>query len=335
MEGGIVTARGIGASPAAVSHAARLPDLLARDLGDEIIALLTGKDTLEIGRDPHSDCVWIYRCGQPRQRTRHRLSSPRATEFLNRVADAKGQVLTQRRPRLEASLPERIFGGARLTGHIPPIGRAPGLVIRTLPRKAPDLESYVRDGVMTEAERKVLEQSVRDRQNIFVVGGTGTGKTTLAMALLRRASQIYPQDRIVTIEDTPELKIDAWCHCQLYTSEHRSLTDLIELALRLSPDRLVVGESRGRGLLRLFDAMLTGHPGSISTFHADSAQKALRRMMIYCGRASDTGAHQETIAEAVDLIVVLAGGGDARRVHEIAAVDGLTSGGAFRLRALT
>lgn len=335
MEGEISNSRGVAVSHVAVSQAARLPDRLARDLGDEVIALLTRKGTLEIGRDPHSDRVWIHRRGRPRQRTGHRLSSSRATEFLNRVADAKGQVLTRRQPRLEASLPERIFGGARLTGHIPPIARAPGLVIRTLPRKAPNLESYVRDGIMTEAEREVLQQSVRERQNIFVVGGTGTGKTTLAMALLRLASQVYPEDRIVTIEDTPELKVDAWCHCQLYTSEHRGLADLIELALRLSPDRLVVGESRGRGILRLFDAMLSGHPGGISTFHSESAQKALRRMMIYCRRASDTGAHQETIAEAVDLIVVLAGRGDARRVHEIAAVDGLSSGGSFRLRSLT
>jgi type IV secretion system protein VirB11 len=330
MEERIVHATGV-----AMSYAEELPGLLARDLGDEVVGLLTGEGTLEIGRDPHSDRVWIHRSGRPRQRTRHTLSSSRATEFLNRVADAKGQVLTRRRPRLEASLPERIFGGARLTGHIPPIVRAPGLVIRTLPRRAPSLESYVCDGIMSEAERTVLQQSVRERQNIFVVGGTGTGKTTLAMALLRLASQLYPEDRIVTIEDTPELKVDAWCHCQLYTSEHRGLADLIEVALRLSPDRLVVGESRGRGILRLFDAMLTGHPGGISTFHADSARKALRRMMIYCRRASDTGAHQETIAEAVDLIVVLAGRGDARRVHEIAAVDGLTSEGLFRLRALT
>lgn len=330
MEGRIASARGV-----AVSHAARLPDLLARDLGDEIIALLTEKDTLEIGRDPHSDRVWIHRRGQPRQRTPHRLSSSRVTEFLNRVADAKGQVMTRRRPRLEASLPVRIFGGSRLTGHIPPIVRSPGLIIRTLPRKAPNLESYVRDGIMTEAERQVLQQSVRERQNIFVVGGTGTGKTTLTMALLRLASQIYPEDRIVTIEDTAELKVNAWSHCQLYTSEHRGMADLIELALRLSPDRLVVGESRGRGILRLFDAMLTGHPGGISTFHAESARKALRRMMIYCRRSSDTGAHRETIAEAVDLIVLLAGCGDTRRVQEITAVDGLTGEGSFRLRFLT
>lgn len=320
---------------AAVLHTTRLSDRLAHDLGDEIVGLLTGEGTLEVGRDPHSDNVWIHRHGRPRQRTGYRLSAAQATEFLNRVADANGRVLTRRRPRLEASLPERIFGRARLTGHIPPLVAAPGLVIRTLPRMAPSLESYVRDGIMTEAGRKVLEHAVRTRKNTFVVGGTGTGKTTLAMALLRLASQMYPEDRIVTIEDTPELQLEAWCHYQLFTSEEHSLRDLIEVALRLSPDRLVVGESRGQGVLRLFDSMLTGHPGGISTFHAESARKALRRMMIYCRRASDTGTHRETIAEAVDLIVVLVGRGDARRVSEIAAVDGLTDDNAFSLRACT
>lgn len=319
------------------------PWMLSRDLGPGVMGYVGAPGVTEIGSNPKQDCVWVERRSSGKELTQTPLSDAHLTEFLNRVADRSGEVLTPSSPVIEAALPQKLFGGARLSGRVPPLVPAPAFNIRILPERAYPLEAFVHDEegyddvdpVLSRHQYDRLVQSIKTYDNIFVVGGTGSGKTTLAMSILRKVSDLFPDERIVTLEDTPELRVASWCHEPFYKKGGRSYLDLIQTALRASPGRLVMGECRGPAILELFDTTLSGHPGAVVTFHAQSARKALRRMMIYCRRASDTDSHHLTIADAVDLILVLKkrGRGD-RPAAEMTRVTGYSKSDGYDLQPL-
>ena len=162
--------------------------------------------------------------------------------------------------------------------------------------------------------------AVRERQNILVAGGTSSGKTTLANALL--AEVAGSGDRVLVLEDTVELQCPALDHVALHTKPGVvSMADLVRSTLRLRPDRVVVGEVRGGEALDLVKAWGTGHPGGIATIHAGSAQGALLRLEQLILEVALT-APRALIAEAVNLVVFLSGRGRTRYVQQIARVTG-------------
>ena len=146
------------------------------------------------------------------------------------------------------------------------------------------------------------------------------------MAILLEVSRLCPDHRIVTIEDTPELQIHSWCWNPLYVHPTSEIhyAELLRMALRMSPDRIVVGESRGKSIVQLFDALLSGHPGGISTFHADNVRQAFLRMLNYARRDSDTDSHRYTMGDAIDLMIVLKKVGSMRRITEMVRVGGFS-----------
>jgi type IV secretion system protein VirB11 len=186
--------------------------------------------------------------------------------------------------------------------------------------------------MLPEAAR-ILAQAVVDRRNILVVGGTSSGKTTLANALL--AEMAHLEDRVILIEDTRELQCTAQDVVALRTRPGIvTMADLVRSTLRLRPDRIIVGEVRGHEALDMLKAWNTGHPGGIATVHANSAAASLHRLEQLIQEAVVT-VPRRLIAEAIDTIVFIAGRGLARRVETIARVTGIGPDGNYALLDLT
>ena len=175
--------------------------------------------------------------------------------------------------------------------------------------------------------------AVEERANILVAGGTGSGKTTFANALLQEIAGRFPTDRIVVLEDTVELQCPAADTLALRTSSGLSLADLVKASLRTKPDRIVIGEVRDAAALDLLDAWATGHPGGIATLHATDPLGALHRLDRLAQRAN-VPPQRELVAEAIDLVVVLQGSHGQRRVRELVRVAGLDRNGQFRIQPL-
>jgi type IV secretion system protein VirB11 len=192
---------------------------------------------------------------------------------------------------------------------------------------------------MPHAAALVLSQAVTERRNILVVGGTSSGKTTLANALLGEMAEL--DERVILIEDTRELQSPARDTVALRTraagrdgTGSITMGDLVRSTLRLRPDRIIIGEVRGPEALDMLKAWNTGHPGGIATVHANSAPAALYRIEQLVQEAVVT-VPRSLIAEAIDLIVFIAGRGTARRIETIAHVEGLDGAGEYRLTDLT
>lgn len=312
----------------------RLDDMLARYLGPTIThAIAADDDVTEVYLNPQDQVVHYDTRSRGRVDSGVTLGPHRAMMFLNAVASHLGVTLTSEQPRLEAELFGRTFRGARLQGFIPPVTLGPTFVIRKPPAVVYSLDDYVRAGILSPIQRLILGEAIVDHENILVAGGTNSGKTTLANALLREITEQFPTERLVILEDTVELQCLARDHVALRTGRYVTLAELVRSALRTSPSRIVVGEVRGSEALDLLDAWATGHPGGVATVHASSAQGALLRLDRLARRAN-VPSQLPLIAEAVDLVVVIRGGNTGRRVTDIASIEQLGSEGII-LRHLT
>jgi type IV secretion system protein TrbB len=213
------------------------------------------------------------------------------------------------RPIISAELPPR---GERFEGVLPPVSRAPCFSIRKPAQVLFRLSDYVGAGMMSAGQKTVLEDAIGTHANILIAGGTGSGKTTLANALLAEIAAL--DERVVNLEDTRELVCAAEDVVALRTRAGVvSLSDLVRSTLRLRPDRIIVGEVRGPEALDLLKAWNTGHPGGIATIHANSAKAALSRLEQLCMEVCERPP-TALIEEAIDLVVFIARGGPAGRI---------------------
>lgn len=211
---------------------------------------------------------------------------------------------------------------------LPPVAPAPCFSIRRPAAALPGLGGLVAAGALDREEAEALRAAVRARMNIVVAGGASSGKTTFANALLAEASA---GERILILEDVRELRCAGADCVALRTQEGRvSLADLVRSALRLRPDRIVVGEVRGGEALALLKAWNTGHPGGIATVHANSARAALDRLEQLAGEAA-ARVDRRLVAGAVDLIAFLGRDGSDRRLAGLAAVRGLAPDGRYHV----
>lgn len=301
--------------------------MLQTALGAAIGALLVDDDVVEVMLNPDGR-IWTDRLGVGLADTSHRLSAADGERLIRLVAHQVGLRVDADHPRISAELP----GGERFEGLIAPVVKAPSFAIRKPAVAVFRLDAYVAAGVMTERQADGLREAVWSRKNILVVGGTSSGKTTLVNALLAEIAE--SGDRVVLIEDTRELQCAAPNLVALRAKDGAAtLADLVRSALRLRPDRIPIGEVRGAEALDLIKAWGTGHPGGVGTLHAGSAMGALHRLEQLTQEAVVT-APRALIAETIDLIAVLAGRGGARRLTELAVVDGLATDGAYRLTRL-
>ena len=249
-------------------------------------------------------------------------------QIIERIVSRVGRRIDESSPMVDARLPD----GSRVNAIIPPLALdGPMVSIRRFavdPFKMPDL---VRLGALTPALAEILIAAVKVRLNILVAGGTGAGKTTLLNVL----SNAIPNDeRIVTIEDSAELQLQQEHVVRLETRPANlegagavNARDLVRNALRMRPDRIVIGEVRGAEVLDMLQAMNTGHDGSISTIHANSSRDALSRietMILLSGVSPPVRAIREYVTSALDLVVHLARLSDGtRKVVAVTEVVGM------------
>tara|TARA_E500000305_G_scaffold91789_1_gene79637 strand:- start:101 stop:1105 length:1005 start_codon:yes stop_codon:yes gene_type:complete len=295
--------------------------MLRTAMGPLIAAALADPDVVEVMLNPDGS-LWVDRLSTGRAPTGETLSAADGERIIRLVAAHVGVEVHRGRPLLSAELPET---GERFEGVLPPASPAPAFALRKRAVGVIPLEDYVRDGVLAEGEADFLRCAVRERQNILVAGGTSTGKTTLANALL--AEIAATDDRVLVLEDTVELQCVAKDHVPLRTRPGVvSMTELVRATMRLRPDRVVVGEVRGGEALDLVKVWGTGHPGGIATVHAGSAQGALLRLEQLILEVAMTPP-RALIAEAVNVVVFIAGRGRARKVRTVARVTGFDSNG--------
>lgn len=299
--------------------------MLRTALGPAIAGFLGDPSIVEVMLNPDGR-LWIDRLSGGLEDTGCTLLAADGERIIRLVAHHVGAEVHPGNPRVSAELPET---GERFEGLLPPVVAAPAFAIRKPAVAVFTLDDYVAAGVMTAQQATALRQAVAARANILVAGGTSTGKTTLTNALLAEVAKT--SDRVVLIEDTRELQCAAPNLVALRTKEGViSLSDLVRSSLRLRPDRIPVGEVRGSEALDLLKAWGTGHPGGIGTIHAGTCIGALRRLEQLIQEAVVT-VPRALIAETIDLVAVLSGRGSARRLAELARVEGLDPGGDYRI----
>lgn len=327
------------ASPAAAPGDATTPyhDMMVRLLGPVVVRAFRDDDVTEVYVNPADWVVRLDTRSRGRVDTGHRLDPKRVEMFLNCVAARAGTTLDAEQPRLQAELPSETFRGSRVQGFIPPLAAGPCFTIRKPPSVVYSLDDFIRQGVLTPAHRDVLGEAVVGRENVLVVGGTNSGKSTFCNGLIKEITDRCPTERLVLLEDTVELQCAAPDHLALRTAPGISLAQLVKSTMRASPNRIVVGEVRDEAALDLLDAWATGHPGGCATLHASSAEGALLRLDRLARRAN-VPSQVDLIAEAVDLVVVMTGGNSPtrrRRVIDLVRVAGLASDGRFLLHRCT
>ena len=274
------------------------------------------------------DSIFIEKSGRLRRLENHFESKQELETIITKFVSQAGRVVNESEPIVDTHLDD----GSRVNVVMPPIAlNGPIVTIRRFPKEAMTVKKLIEFGSITPEVAEVLELLVRSRYNIFVSGGTGSGKTTFLNAL----SNFIPRDeRIITIEDSAELQIKNIENLVRLETRNAgpdgtgaiTITALIKSALRMRPDRIVVGEVRGAEALDMLQAMNTGHDGSLSTGHANSSADMLSRLetMVLQGAA---GLPQEAIckqiASAVDVIIHLSRLRDkSRKTVEIVEILG-------------
>ena len=312
--------------------------MLRTAMGPAIAAALANPRVIEIMVNPDG-VLRLDILGQGRVDTGERLDAFQVERIIRLVASHARAEVHGDAPIVSAELPSHDGrAGERFEGVLPPVATDPCFSIRKPATRLYTLDDYVADGIIAPAAADQLRAAVVRRDNILIAGGTSTGKTTLANALLAEMASL--DERVILIEDTRELQCPAPDTVALRTRPGNStgagsvtMADLVRSTLRLRPDRIIVGEVRGPEALDMLKAWNTGHPGGIATVHANSALRALYRIEQLVQEAVVT-VPRELIAGAIDLVVFIAGRGLDRRVTTIARVDGLDARGGYVLTDL-
>ena len=295
----------------------RRRNMLRTAMGPAIALALGEPDVVEVLVNPDGR-LWLDRHGSGRADTGVVLTPHEAERIICLVASHVRAEANGSSPIVSAELPET---GERFEGLLPPVALAASFAIRKPAKTTFRLADYVKAQIASPVMAKILTAAVAEGRNILVAGGTGSGKTTLANALLAEVAGL--DQRVVIIEDTRELRCDAKDAVALRTKPGvATLADLVRSTLRLRPDRIVVGEVRGGEALDMLKAWNTGHPGGIATVHANSARAALYRIEQLIQEAVTT-VPRRLIAEAIDLVVFIKGRGPGRRIETAVEVKGL------------
>ncbi|MCZ2135879.1 MAG: P-type conjugative transfer ATPase TrbB [Burkholderiales bacterium] len=332
----------------------RIAEKLRRELGREICAHLEAPNVIEIMLNPDGR-LWVERLGEGMeifgQMTPHQAESITTT-----VASVYRTTITRENPILECELP---FDGSRFEALIAPVVLGPTFAIRKKASQVFTLGDYAARGMFRPGSHRSTPTAAKDawtaqanpellvkaaiaaKANILVVGGTGSGKTTFANALLQAIAEHHPHDRVVGIEDTPELQYPVENYVSLRTSQTVDMPRLLRATMRLRPDRIVIGEVRGGEAFSLLKAWNSGHPGGFGTIHADSAEEGLEKLTQYVYEAPEARPLPSeivgrTIAAAVGLVVFIEkiGAAPGRAVTQICRVRGYQPGRGYELAPL-
>jgi len=302
--------------------AERAREKLLRDVGDSFMVAFNDPLTVEIMLNADGR-LWQERLGEP-MRCIGNMRPSQSEAVIKTTAGYYGKEITRANPVLESEFP---LDGSRFAAQLPPIVSGPTFALRKKAVAIFTLDDYVRTDVMSPGHRSVLVDAIRRHRNILVIGGTGSGKTTLINAIIHEMVRIDSDERVFIIEDTGEIQCAAQNFVQYRTSFDVGMTQLLRTSLRMRPDRILVGEVRGPEALDLLMAWNTGHEGGGATLHANDARAGLSRMAMLISMHRDAPRPIEPlIAEAVHLLVHITRTPSGRRVQEIVAVEGYEDG---------
>ena len=273
--------------------------------------------------------IWIDRLQHGMTKTGAVFDRDQAMLLIGSIARYNDRSVNEMQPLLKAAMP----GGQRFQAAVEPVVSAPIFSIRCNRACSFRLDDYIPQR-MTSEMGKYLKDALAAKKNILVSGGTGSGKTTLTTALLMELFDVAPDDRIVVMEDTREIALASANVVYLKSSDEVTMCDLLAAVLRLRPDRIIVGEIRGKEALDLLKAWNTGHPGGVCTLHANSAISALSRFESLILEAQNLSIPfiRSLISDAVDIIVQIQR--DKKLgpiVSQIISVNGMTLDGQYRL----
>jgi P-type conjugative transfer ATPase TrbB len=305
------------------THKTRLLEKLRRDLGVQVLDALNDPRTIEIMLN--ADGTLWQECLGKKMLTIGKMQPSRAEAVMRTIATCLDTTITRKNPILEGELP---LDGSRFAGQIPPIVHAPTFAIRKKASAIFSLDRYVDEKIITAKQRKIIVGAVKDHRNILVIGGTGSGKTTLTNAIIHQMVEENEGERIFIIEDTGEIQCSAKNFVQYHTTLEVTMTHLLKTTLRMRPDRILVGEVRGPEALDLLMAWNTGHEGGVATLHANNAKAGLDRLaMLISMHPESPFPIEPLIGEAVQLIIHIKKTTEgSRKVQEILEVSGYSSG---------
>lgn len=298
----------------------RLIRKLQDALGDRLCIALDDPTVVEIMLNPDGR-LFIERLGHGIAPAGE-MSKGAAEIVIGSVAHVLNSEVDDTRPIVSGEIP---IGGHRFEGLLPPVVSAPSFSIRRRASRLIPLDDYVTGKMMTSHQASVIRNAIKSRLNIVVSGGTGSGKTTLANAVIAEIVETAPDDRLVILEDTAEIQFVAENAVALHTSDSVDMARLLKSTMRLRPDRIIVGEVRDGAALTLLKAWNTGHPGGVTTIHSNSATSALQRLEQLTAEVSQQPM-QSVIGDAVDLIVSIERTGKGRRVTDILHVETFSAG---------
>jgi pilus assembly protein CpaF len=319
-------------------------DQLVGEMADEALGLgplehLLGDPTVSEIMVIDADTIYVERSGKITKSLTHFTDDERVRAVIERIVTPLGRRIDESSPLVDARLPD----GSRVNAIIKPLAlKGSCITIRKFPKSPLDIQRLYELSALSPAMGLFLTRSVVAKKNIVISGGTGSGKTTLLNVL---SAFIPPGERIVTIEDSAELRLEQPHVVSLETRPANmegkgqyTIRDLVKNALRMRPDRIVVGECRGGEALDMLQAMNTGHDGSLTTTHANSPAEALARLETLClmaGVELPARAIREQIASSVQLIVQQTRLSDGtRKVVAICEICGLDQRGDFELRKI-
>ena len=296
---------------------------LRQAMGPVIAGALADRLVVEVMVNPDGK-IWVDRIGEGRSWTGELLAPADADRILRLLADHAGEVVTRDSPRISATLP---VTGERFQGAFMPVVASPAFAIRKRPEVVFTLAEYVEKTIMTQGQAEVIREATVAHQNILIVGGTGSGKTTLANAIL--AEPAFARDRVILIEDTAELQCSAQDKIQMLTKRTDppvTMTDLVRDTLRLRPDRIIIGEVRDGSALDLLKAWNTGHPGGLATIHANSALEGLTRLEDLIGEVTQRIPYR-AIAQAINILIYIERTLVGRQIRTVSRLVGRTDAG--------
>ncbi len=282
----------------------RTQNKLKQDLGALVLSALSDDGIYEVLLNPDG-VLWVD--GYQGKREYGVMSASAAKNLINTVASVSDETVTARSPSFAGELWVDIneeFKLFRFQAFIPPVVAYPAFAIRKRAGQVIPLEDYVKDEIITPEQERIIKESVEQRKSILVIGGTQSGKTTFCNAILDCIAKTHPQDRVIIIEDTQELKCNVKDSVTMRSSPSKTMNDLIFDAMRSRPDRIIIGEVRGKEAHSLIKSWNTGHRGGICTIHANSCESALMRLEQLISEAQ-VNPVPGAIVEAVNILVYI------------------------------
>jgi type IV secretion system protein VirB11 len=277
---------------------------------------ISDPDVVEIMANPDGT-LWIEKLGQD-MACLGQLTPAQTKSVILLMASSLGIEATVSTPIIEGELP---IDGSRFEGVLPPVVSQASFTIRKKASRVFSLEEYVSSNTMPPLISDQIKSAILSRQNILVVGGTGSGKTTLVNAIILAVSELCPKHRLVIMEDTQELQSKSENTVFFRTSEFVNMTRLLKMTMRYRPDRILIGEVRDQAALDLLKAWNTGHPGGVATVHANSAEEGLERLEELTLEAG-MGNKNKLIGRAVDLVIFIQRAPGGRKISQAITVHG-------------